>query len=134
MGHAAADALEAIGIINQPLASIAKREEIIYVYGQESEPAILEHHNPVLHLIQTIRDEAHRFAITFHRSRRNTSRLTSELESIPGIGKITMRKLLKEFGSPEQVKATPIEALSASIGPAAARKVLDWYSQPIKES
>ena len=132
--HAAADALEAIGIINQPLASIAKREEIIYVYGQESEPAILEHHNPVLHLIQTIRDEAHRFAITFHRSRRNTSRLTSELESIPGIGKITMRKLLKEFGSPEQVKATPIEALSASIGPAAARKVLDWYSQPIKES
>ena len=132
--HAAADALEAIGIINQPLASIAKREEIIYVYGQESEPAILEHHNPVLHLIQTIRDEAHRFAITFHRSRRNTSRLTSELESIPGIGKITMRKLLKEFGSPEQVKATPIEALSASIGLAAARKVLDWYSQPIKES
>jgi len=129
--HAAADALEAIGIINQPLASIAKREEIIYVLGQEDEPAILDHHNPVLHLIQTIRDEAHRFAITFHRSRRNTSRLTSELESIPGIGKITMRKLLKEFGSPEQVKATPIEALSASIGPAAARKVVEYYKDPL---
>jgi excinuclease ABC subunit C len=125
--HAAAEALEAIGVINQPLASIAKKEEIIYVYGQEDEPSILERHNPALHLIQTIRDEAHRFAITFHRSRRNTSRLTSELESIPGIGKITMRKLLKEFGSPEQVKATPIEALAASIGPAAARKVVDWY-------
>jgi len=125
--HAAAEALEAIGIINQPLASIAKREEIIYVYGQEDEPAILERHNPVLHLIQTIRDEAHRFAVTFHRTRRNQSRLTSELEQIPGIGKITMRKLLKEFGSPEQVKSTPIEALSASIGPAAARKVIDWY-------
>lgn len=125
--HAAAEALEAIGIINQPLASIAKREEIIYVYGQEDEPAILERHNPVLHLIQTIRDEAHRFAVTFHRTRRNQSRLTSELEQIPGIGKITVRKLLKEFGSPEQVKSTPIEALSASIGPAAARKVIDWY-------
>ena len=128
--HAAADALESIGIINQPLASIAKREEIIYVYGQEDEPAILERHNPVLHVIQTIRDEAHRFAVTFHRTRRNASRLTSELESIPGIGKITMRKLLKEFGSPEQVKSTPLEALAASIGPAAARKVLDWYNQP----
>lgn len=125
--HAAAEALEAIGVINQPLASIAKREEIIYVYGQEDEPAILERHNPVLHVIQTIRDEAHRFAVTFHRTRRNASRLTSELESIPGIGKITMRKLLKEFGSPEQVKSAPIEALAASIGPAAARKVHDWY-------
>jgi excinuclease ABC subunit C len=129
--HAAAEALEAIGVINQPLASIAKKEEIIYVYGQEDEPSILERHNPALHLIQTIRDEAHRFAITFHRSRRNTSRLTSELESIPGIGKITMRKLLKEFGSPEQVKATPIEALSASIGPAAARKVVEFYKEPL---
>ena len=129
--HAAAEALEAIGIINQPLASIAKKEEIIYVYGQEDEPSILERHNPALHLIQTIRDEAHRFAITFHRSRRNTSRLTSELESIPGIGKITMRKLLREFGSPEQVKATPIEALAASIGPAAARKVVEYYKGPL---
>lgn len=125
--HAAAGALEALGITNQPLASIAKREEIIYVYGQEDEPAILERHNPVLHLIQTIRDEAHRFAVTFHRTRRNASRLTSELEQIPGIGKITLGKLLREFGSPEQVKSTPLDALSAAIGPAAARKVHDFY-------
>ena len=62
--HAAADALEAIGIINQPLASIAKREEIIYVYGQEDEPVKLDHFSPVLHLVQTVRDEAHRFAVT----------------------------------------------------------------------
>ncbi|WP_051670051.1 excinuclease ABC subunit UvrC [Bryobacter aggregatus] len=129
--HAAAEALEAIGIINQPLASIAKREEIIYVFGQEDDPAMLDRHNPVLHLIQTIRDEAHRFAVTFHRTRRNASRLTSELEAIPGIGKITMRKLLTQFGSPEQVKGTSLEALSAAIGPAAARRVLDFYqSQP----
>ncbi len=69
--HAAADALESIGIINQPLASIAKREEIIYVLGQENEPIVLDRFSPILHLIQTIRDEAHRFAVTFHRTRRN---------------------------------------------------------------
>jgi len=60
--HAAAEALETLGIINQPLASIAKREEIIYVYGQENEPVVLDHHSPVLHLVQLIRDEARRFA------------------------------------------------------------------------
>jgi excinuclease ABC subunit C len=71
--HAAAEALEALGIINQPLASIAKREEWIYVLGQESEPVVLDRFSPVLHLIQMVRDEAHRFAITFHRARRSKS-------------------------------------------------------------
>jgi excinuclease ABC subunit C len=68
--HAAAEALEALGIINQPLAAIAKREEWIYVLGQENEPVVLDRFSPVLHLIQAVRDEAHRFAITFHRARR----------------------------------------------------------------
>ena len=74
--HAAAEALEALGILNQPLASIAKREEIIYVYGQEDEPVVLDRRSPVLHLVQTIRDEAHRFAVTFHRNRRDARTLT----------------------------------------------------------
>ena len=65
--HAAAAALEGLQIINQPLACIAKKEEILYVYGQEDEPIVLERHSPVLHLIQQIRDETHRFAVTFHR-------------------------------------------------------------------
>ena len=68
--HAAAQALDSLQTINQPLASIAKREEILYVFGQEDEPIVLEHHSPVLHLIQQIRDETHRFAVTFHRQRR----------------------------------------------------------------
>ncbi|HJT71647.1 MAG TPA: excinuclease ABC subunit UvrC, partial [Terriglobales bacterium] len=68
--HAAAEALNSLQIINQPLASIAKREEIIYVCGLEDDPIVLDHHNPVLHLVQLIRDEAHRFAVTFHRKRR----------------------------------------------------------------
>ncbi len=129
--HAAAAALEALGVINQPLASIAKREEIVYVLGQEDEPVVLDRHNPVLHLIQLIRDEAHRFAVSFHRTRRNASRLTSELEQIPGVGKATLGKLLREFGSPEQVKAAGLDALSKAVGPAAARKVVDFYATSV---
>ena len=64
--HAAAQALEGLEIINQPLAAIAKREEIIYIYGQENDPVVLDHHSPVLHLVQMIRDEAHRFAQHYH--------------------------------------------------------------------
>jgi excinuclease ABC subunit C len=121
--HAAADALEAIGIINQPLASIAKREEWIYVQGQEDEPIVLDKFSPVLHLVQMIRDEAHRFAITFHRTRRNTSRMTSELEQVSGIGKRTVEKLLREFGSLERVRLASDEELGRVIGPAAVKKL-----------
>src|SRR6202041_14403 len=64
--HAAAKALDKLAIINQPMASIAKKEEILYVLGREHEPVVLEGHSPVLHLIQQIRDETHRFAGTFH--------------------------------------------------------------------
>ncbi len=125
--HAAAEALEAIGIVDQPLASIAKREEIIYVYGQEDEPVVLDRFSPILHLVESIRDEAHRFAVTFHRSRRNTLQLTSELEGIPGVGELTVRKLLKEFGSSDQVRAASEERLAEVVGRAAARRVRSHY-------
>jgi excinuclease ABC subunit C len=125
--HAAADALEAIGIVDQPLASIAKREEIIYVYGQEDEPVVLDRFSPILHLIQSIRDEAHRFAVTFHRSRRNARQLTSELDAIKGVGKKTVQRLLKEFGSSELVRDAPEDKLAAVVGRAAARKVKAHY-------
>ena len=82
--HAAAQALEALGIVNQPLASIAKREEIIYLHGQEDEPVVLDRHSPVLHLVQMMRDEAHRFAVTFHRKRRQMRDRKTELLEIPG--------------------------------------------------
>lgn len=121
--HAAAGALEELGIINQSLASIAKREEWIYVLGQEDEPVVLDRYSPVLHLVQTIRDEAHRFAVTFHRSRRNASRLTSELIQISGIGDRTVQKLLREFGSAERVSEASEEDLAKVIGPAAALRV-----------
>jgi excinuclease ABC subunit C len=125
--HAAADALEALGIINQPLAAIAKREEIIYVYGQENEPVKLDQYSPVLHLIQTVRDEAHRFAVTFHRTRRNAARLSSELEQVDGVGQKTLEKLLREFGSVERVRGATHEDLSKVVGPMAARRIREFF-------
>ena len=121
--HAAAEALEAIGVTLQPLASIAKREEWIYVYGQEGEPVVLDKFSPILHLVQTIRDEAHRFAVTFHRSRRNTKRLTSELHDVPGIGNKTVEKLLRTFGSLERVRQASRAELVRVVGAAAANKL-----------
>jgi len=113
--HAAAEALESIEIINQPLAAIAKREEILYVYGQEKDPIALDHHSPVLHLIQLIRDEAHRFAVTFHRKRRQMRDRSTELLEIPGVGESTTRRLLEHFGSVQAVKQADPAALSAVV-------------------
>jgi excinuclease ABC subunit C len=127
--HAAAEALESLGIINQPLASIAKKEEILYVYGQESEPIVLERHSPVLHLIQQIRDETHRFAVTFHRLRRGKRQTKSALEGIPGVGEKTAHKLLKEFGSLANVQRAGVERLSEVIPRARAEKVLEELSK-----
>ena len=109
--HAAAAALETLGIINQPLASIAKKEEILFVYGQEADPIRLDPHSPVLHLIQQIRDESHRFAVSFHRQRRDSRRLRSELQEIPGVGEKTVRKLLENFGSLEAIRSASEEEL-----------------------
>jgi excinuclease ABC subunit C len=113
--HAAAEALESLEIINQPLAAIAKREEILYVYGQEKDPVALDHHSPVLHLIQLIRDEAHRFAVTFHRKRRQMRDRSTELLEIPGVGESTTRRLLEHFGSLQAVKQADPAALSAVV-------------------
>ncbi|MGC1452131.1 MAG: excinuclease ABC subunit UvrC [Candidatus Sulfotelmatobacter sp.] len=113
--HAAAEALDSLEIINQPLAAIAKREEILYVYGQEKDPIALDHHSPVLHLIQLIRDEAHRFAVTFHRKRRQMRDRSTELLEIPGVGASTTRRLLEHFGSVQAVKQADPAALSAVV-------------------
>jgi excinuclease ABC subunit C len=127
--HAAAEALEALGNTYQPLASIAKREEWIYVYGQEDEPIILDKFSPILHLVQTIRDEAHRFAVTFHRTRRNAQRLTSELHNAPGIGPKTVEKLLRTFGSLERVRQAGEQELVQVVGKACAARLQAFFSE-----
>jgi excinuclease ABC subunit C len=131
--HSAAEALEALGFPEQPVAALAKREEIIYVYGQEDEPIVLDRFSPILHLIQSIRDEAHRFAVTFHRSRRAARQLSSELEAIEGVGRITVQKLLKAFGSSELVRAASENELAAVVGRATARKVKLHYEGQVVE-
>src|SRR5271163_3689044 len=125
--HAAAQALEALEIINQPLAAIAKREEIIYVYGQEDDPVVLDHHSPVLHLVQMIRDEAHRFAVTFHRKRRQIRDRATELREIPGVGESTTRRLLEHFGSLQAVKQADVAALSAVVTRVQAQAILEHF-------
>src|SRR5260221_291427 len=122
--HAAAQALDALQIINQPLASIAKKEEILYIFGQEDEPVVLERHSPVLHLIQQIRDETHRFAVTFHRLRRGKRQTETVLSEIPGVGPKTAQKLLREFGSVANLKKAGIEKLGGVVSPKIAEKVL----------
>ena len=123
--HAAAQALEELAIINQPLAAIAKKEEIIYVFGQEAEPVVLERHSPVLHLVQQIRDETHRFAVSFHRQRRARRDLHSELEEIPGIGSKTARKLLTKFGSLDRLRAASLEELAAVVSRPLAQRLVE---------
>jgi excinuclease ABC subunit C len=128
--HAAAQALDSLQIINQPLASIAKKEEILYVFGQEDEPIVLEHHSPVLHLIQQIRDETHRFAVTFHRQRRAARQTKSALDGIPGIGPRTAQKLLREFGSVSNVRRAGLEKLSEVIPRKTAEKIVEKLGSP----
>jgi excinuclease ABC subunit C len=127
--HAGAEALDALEIINQPLAAIAKREEILYVYGQEKDPIALDHHSPVLHLIQLIRDEAHRFAVTFHRKRRQMRDRSTELLEIPGVGASTTRRLLEHFGSVQSVKQADTAALSAVVTRAQAEAIRNHFQK-----
>src|SRR6266853_523663 len=122
--HAAAQALESLHIINQPVASIAKKEEILYVLGQEDEPIVLERHSPVLHLIQHILVGTHRFAVTFHRQRRGKRQTETVLSEIPGVGAKTAQKLLKEFGSVANIQRAGLEKLSIVVSRKSAERIL----------
>ena len=125
--HAAAAALDQLEITNQPLAAIAKKEEIIYVYGQEDEPVVLDRHSPVLHLVQMVRDESHRFAVTFHRKRRQMRDRASELLEIPGIGARTRQRLLQHFGSLRAVQQADAAALGAILNKTQTDAVLKHF-------
>jgi excinuclease ABC subunit C len=113
--HAAAEALESLGFTSQPLASIAKKEEVIYIYGNEEEPVVLDRRSPVLHLVQLIRDESHRFAVGYHRQRRAIRDRASELLNIPGVGPQTRQRLLTHFGSLRDVQQATAESLAAVV-------------------
>ncbi len=127
--HAGAQALEKLQIINQPLASIAKKDEVIYVFGQEDEPIVLERHSPILHLIQQIRDETHRFAVTFHRQRRGKRQVRSVLTEIRGVGPRTAQKLLQRFGSVTHLRNASVEEISRVVPRVQAEKILAHLGQ-----
>lgn len=134
--HAAAAALEQLEITNQPLAAIAKKEEIIYVFeqqseGQHSEPVVLDRHSPVLHLVQMIRDESHRFAVTFHRKRRQMRDRASELLEIPGIGERTRQRLLQHFGSTRAIQVADAAALGAVLSKSQTEAVLKHFQKSV---
>ncbi len=130
--HAAADALLDLGlrpgVDTQPLASIAKKEEIIYVFGREHAPVVLDRRSPVLHLVQKIRDESHRFAVTYHRKRREMRDRDSELDSIPGIGPRTRQRLLQHFGSVRGIKQATPDALTAVVSTATANRIRSYFA------
>jgi excinuclease ABC subunit C len=125
--HAAAEALELLGITTQPLASIAKREEIIYLHGQEDEPIVLDRRSPVLHLVQKIRDESHRFAVTYHRKRREIRDRESELLAIPGVGPQTRNRLVAHFGSVRGIQGASLQALASVVAPHLAAAIHGYF-------
>jgi excinuclease ABC subunit C len=113
--HAAQDALAAIGLGSLPLASLAKKEEEVFLPGR-SESLRLSRRSPGLRLLQQARDEAHRFAVTFQRARRSKRTVTSQLLEIPGVGPSRRRALLKVFGSVQGVKDAGLDAIIAVPG------------------
>jgi excinuclease ABC subunit C len=132
--HAAAEALESLdfsasGLTPPPLASIAKREEIIYRYGNEEEPVVLDRRSPVLHLVQLIRDESHRFAVGYHRQRRAMRDRDSELLNIPGVGQQTRQRLLTHFGSLRDVQQATAESLAAVVPRKTAETIWQHFHQ-----
>jgi excinuclease ABC subunit C len=112
---AAHDALQSIGLGDHPLISLAKRDEEIFVWGR-ADPIRLSRRSPALRLLQQIRDEAHRFAVTFNRKRRSMRTVTSELLSIPGVGPVKRRQLIQVFGSVQGVRDASIEDIAALPG------------------
>ena len=116
---ASAAALVAVGI--------AKREELL-VLRDRPDPVALPRTDPALLLVQRIRDEAHRFAVTFHRKARSMRDLRSELDDVPGIGPRRRRVLLRHFGSLAGVRRATNEELTSVVGPKVARAVLEYFA------
>ena len=120
--EAAVGALHGIGVASIPLASIAKREELLHLPGRK-DPIRLDPSSPILHLIQRIRDEAHRFAIGYHRALRSKRTIATALTEVPGVGAKTARRLLKRFGSMAGVRAASHEDLATEVGERTARSI-----------
>jgi excinuclease ABC subunit C len=124
---AAYEGLETIGLGNLVAVGIAKKEELLHTRDR-AEPIALAEHDPALLLLQRIRDEAHRFAVTFHRRARSMRDLRSELDNVPGVGPRRRKALLTRFGSLAGVRRATREELASVVGPKAAGVILDYFA------
>ncbi len=112
---AAQRALDELGIDDVPVCGLAKRLEEIWLPGQ-ADPVIMPRTSEALFLLQRIRDEAHRFAITHHRSRRSKSMVESLLDDVPGLGEVRRKALLKRFGSLRKIRAAGVDEIAEVPG------------------
>jgi excinuclease ABC subunit C len=125
---AAYDALESIGLGSLIAVGLAKREELLFTRDR-SDPIVFAESDPALLLLERIRDEAHRLAVTFHRKARTMRDLRSELDGVRGIGPRRRRALLTAFGSLAGVRRATREELGAVVGPKAAAAVIDYFAR-----
>ena len=125
---AAYDALERVGLGNLVAVGIAKQEELLFTRDR-SEPIVLAENDPGLLLLQRIRDEAHRFAVTFHRRSRSSRDFRSQLDDVPGVGPRRRRSLLRAFGSLAGVRRATREELEAVVGARVADAVLEHFAR-----
>jgi excinuclease ABC subunit C len=125
---AAVEALEELGLGEQAVASLAKREELIFVRGRDA-PLVLPRRSPVLQLVQRVRDEAHRFAVGFHRQTRSRRTLRSELDDIAGIGPAKRRALLSRFGSVRGVRGASEAELATAVGRRVAARIRGHFDR-----
>jgi excinuclease ABC subunit C len=122
--NAALAALAEVGVEETAIVSLAKREEEIYVPGAP-EPLRLPKNDPGLRLLQQIRDESHRFAVSRHRARRSARTLHSRLDELAGVGPSRRKLLIQTFGSVQGVKEAPLEAMQKVLGPSTGRRIFE---------
>ncbi len=126
--NAAYTALESIGLSNLVAIGLAKKEELVFTRDSE-QPLALDPHGAALRLLQRIRDEAHRFAVTFHRQARTMRDLRSELDEVPGVGPRRRKTLLTRFGSLAGVRRATREELTAVVGTKAADAIVEHFAR-----
>jgi excinuclease ABC subunit C len=127
--NAALGALAALGVEETPVVALAKREEELFLPARP-EPLALPRSDPGLQLLQQVRDEAHRFAVSRHRRRRTARTLRSRIDELPGIGPRRRKQLLSRFGSLEALRAASAEELAAAVGPVLGRRVYEQLREP----
>jgi len=121
------EAVPMVGVVKPPL----RHNEVAYllIKGREDTPVYLDSHSPILRLIQMIRDETHRYAVTYHRKRRELRDFTSELSAIPGVGEKRKTRLLRQFGSIHKISEASVEELAPFVGRKTAAEIVDHFAR-----